>query len=320
MITVLGSLNMDLFIETERLPRPGETVPGKNFRATPGGKGANQAVAIARMGAEVTMLGAVGDDAFGREMLGQLSAAGVKTDAIVRREQIASGTAMIAVDAAGQNQIVVAPGANSTLTAADVCRDADLIRQSMALVAQLETPSDAVKTALRLAREAGVVTVLNPAPAIPLPDELLHMCDWIIPNETEAATLSGVEVKSREEAASAARSIRQRSGAKGVAVTLGGQGVWVEHSLFTGHIPAFLVPVLDTVGAGDTFIGAFVTRLAGGAGPREAGIFASAAAAIAVTRRGAQAGIPALGEVEAFLRDSASPRASPPGDHPPARC
>jgi ribokinase len=320
MITVVGSLNMDLFIETERLPRPGETVPGTNFRTTPGGKGANQAFAIARMGAEVTMLGAVGDDAFGKELLGQLASAGVKTDAVLRRDRIPSGTAMIVVDASGQNQIVVAPGANGTVTPDDVIRQAGLIRKSAALVAQLETPLDAVKAALRLAREAGVPTVLNPAPAIPLPDELLHLCDWIISNETEAAELSSIEVKSRYDAASAARKIRQRSSAKGVAVTLGGLGVWIEHSLFTGHIPAFRVPVLDTVGAGDTFIGAFVTRLAGGAEPREVGIFASAAAAIAVTRRGAQAGIPALGEVEAFFRENISAEASAPGDHPPARC
>lgn len=302
MVTVVGSFNMDLFIETERFPTPGEAVHGRNFRRAPGGKGANQACALARLGTPAAIIGAVGQDAFGDEMVANLMEAGVSTRGVARRADTPSGTAMIVLDAAGQNQIVVANGANDTLTAADVAAHRDLFAQSRAVVAQLETPLPSVEAALRLAREARVPAVLNPAPFTPVGDALLHLCDWIIPNENEAAKLGGVDVRDAATAASAAVAIKLRSACPRVLVTLGANGVWLDTPEFTGHVPGFKVKAVDTVGAGDTFIGAFVTRLVDGAGPREAARFGCAAAAIAVTRRGAQASIPTRREVEAWLK------------------
>jgi ribokinase len=302
MITVVGSLNMDLFIETTRLPSPGETVLGRNFRGAPGGKGANQAVAIACMGGVCAMIGAVGNDSFGEEMLANLRAAGVDTNAVVRRADAASGVAMIIVDANGQNQIVVAGGANNTLSPDDIARQAALLRRSKAIVVQLETPLPAVDAALRLGREAGALTVLNPAPCLKLNDDVLRCCDWIVPNEIEAAQLSGVTVRGSADAATASKKLQERSGDANILITLGADGAWLDTNSFTGHVPGFKVPAVDTVGAGDAFIGAFVTRLMEGAEAREAARFGCAAAALAVTRRGAQAGIPFRAEVEAWLR------------------
>jgi ribokinase len=302
MITVVGSLNMDLFIETARLPAPGETVLGRNFRRASGGKGANQAVAVARMGSTCAMIGAVGDDAFGEEMLANLRATGVDSNAVARRAGVPSGVAIIAVDANGQNQIVVASGANETLSPEDIARHAALLRRSKAVVVQLETPLAAVAAALRLGREAGALTVLNPAPCLELNDDLLRLCEWIVPNEIEAAQLSGVTVRSRADAAMASKKLRGRSGGANVLITLGADGAWLATDSFAGEVPGFKVEAVDTVGAGDTFIGAFVTRLIEGAEAREAARFGCAAAALAVTRRGAPEGIPFRAEVEAWLR------------------
>ena len=305
MITVVGSFNLDLFIEVPRFPAPGEAIHGRNFRRAPGGKGANQACAVARLGQPAAMIGAVGQDAFGDEMIANLVALGVDVRGVTRRADVASGTAMIVLDASGQNQIVVANGANDTLTADEVRRHADVLQNSRAVIAQLETTPAATEAALRLSRAAGALAVLNPAPFSPVADDVLALCDWIIPNEGEAAKLSGVEVIDRATAAIAARKIQARSGCARVAVTLGAEGVWLDSPEFTGHVPGFRVQAVDTVGAGDTFIGAFVTRLVEGAGARDAARFACAAAAIAVTRRGAQSSVPTRAEVEALLRNHA---------------
>jgi ribokinase len=302
MITVVGSLNMDLFIETGRLPSPGETVLGRNFRRAPGGKGANQAVAVARMGGACAMIGAAGDDVFGEEMLANLRAAGIDTNAVAQGAGVASGIAMIVLDASGQNQIAVACGANETLSPDAIARHAALFRRSKAVVVQLETPLPTVEAALRLGREAGALTVLNPAPCLELSDDLLRRCDWIVPNEIEAAQLSGVAVRGGADADAASKKLRERSGGAKVLVTLGADGAWLDTDSFAGHVPGFKVPTVDAVGAGDTFIGAFVTRLMEGAEAREAARFGCAAAALAVTRRGAQASIPLRVEVEAWLR------------------
>lgn len=301
MITVVGSLNMDLIIETSRFPAPGEAIHGRNFRRSAGGKGANQAFAVARMGQACAMIGAVGDDVFGAEMLVNLSSAGVDTTRVYLRPETASGIAMILLDETGQNQIVLAGGANGSLTAEDVMNHAELIKQSHAVIAQLETTISATETALRLAREAGALAILNPAPATVASDSLLRLADWIIPNEIEAQQLTNVPVSNPLSASSAARILRNRSGSANIAITLGAQGVWLDTPPFTGHVPGFIATPVDTVGAGDTFIGAFVTRLAEGAKPQEAAHFACAAAAISVTRRGAQASIPSRSEVEAVL-------------------
>jgi len=301
MITVVGSFNMDLFIEAQRFPAPGEAMLGKNFRRAPGGKGANQAFAVARMGMKSAIIGAVGRDAFGEEMVGNLRSAGVDTRGVLRRKNIASGTAMIVLDASGQNQIVVANGANDTLTGEDVRLFGGLFRKSKAAIVQFETPMNSVETALRLARNFGALAVLNPAPFTPVSDRILRLADWIIPNEGEAAKLTRVEVRNTATAAKASAALKQRSRCRNILITLGAQGAWLDTPSFTGRVPGFKVKAVDTVGAGDTFIGAFVVRMVEGAEPREAARFGCAAAAIAVTRRGAQSSIPARAEVENWL-------------------
>jgi ribokinase len=301
MITVVGSLNMDLFIETPHLPRPGETVLGKNLRRTAGGKGANQALAAVRMGAKTALIGMVGHDLFGGEMVANLAAAGVGTDAILRRKGTASGMAMIAVDPTGQNQIVVAPGANATLSPENIARQKKWIYRSRAVIAQLEIPLSSVEAALRFGRKAGALTILNPAPGAPLTRSLLRLCDWIVPNETEAEMLTGVPLKSLRSAAIAAQALGKRAEGANVVITLGARGAWIHSASFIGHVPGFTVRAVDAVGAGDMFVGAFVTRLVEGTPPLAAARFACAAAAIVVTRRGAQAAMPTRAAVNAWV-------------------
>jgi ribokinase len=214
---------------------------------------------------------------------------------------------MIAVDANGQNQIVVASGANQTLSPDDIARHAALFQRSKAVVVQLETPLPAVEAALRLGREAGALTMLNPAPCLELSDDLLRCCDWIVPNEIEASQLSGVTIRDRADVTAASTKLRRRSGGANVLITLGADGAWLDADAFAGGVPGYKVEAVDTVGAGDTFIGAFVTRLVEGAAAQEAARFSCAAAALAVTRRGAQAGIPFRAEVEEWLRDPGGP-------------
>lgn len=300
MISVVGSLNMDLIIRVPRFPEPGEAIHGEDFRTACGGKGANQAYAIARMGRAVRMVGCVGMDAFGEAMIENLRAVGVDTGGILRRADVASGTAMILVDDTGQNEIVVAAGANRTLTAEEVGTLLADVAHTDAVVAQLETSLAATEAAMSLAHRAGKLSVLNPAPYAPLSDHLLQRCDFLIPNENEATRLSGIEVRDRETAAAAAAALRKR-GARNVLITLGAAGVWLDTMDERGHVPAYAVKAVDTVAAGDTFIGAFVARLVEGASVREAAQFGCAAAAIAVTRPGAQPSIPRRVEVEALM-------------------
>ncbi len=302
MFTVVGSLNMDLTLEVARFPRPGETVQGRNFRSSLGGKGANQAYSVACMGLPVAMIGAVGDDSFGSEMVAGLAAAGVEVSRVLRRADAASGTALITVDAAGQNQIVVANGANDTLNGADLSAALGDLRDCRALLVQLEVPIEAVQTAVRLAHAARVPVFLNTAPCLPLPDALLNCCDWIIANEQEATQLSGQAVSSPAEAGFAATALRRRAPRANIAITLGAAGAWIDSSGFTGHVPGFEVDPVDSVGAGDAWIGAFATRLLEGRPVEESARFAHLAAAIAVTRRGAQSSIPSRAEVESDPR------------------
>jgi ribokinase len=301
MITVVGSLNMDLIVRVPRFPEPGEAIHGEDLQTACGGKGANQAYAVARMGHPASMVGCVGQDGFGEAMLANLRTVGVDTANVQQRAGVPSGTALILVhDTSGQNEIVVASGANRTLTADDVRAAADLLYRSDAVIAQLETTLPATQVALSLARAAGRLSVLNPAPFAPLDDAFLALCDYLVPNENEAARLVGGEVCDLVSAARAAETLRAR-GARNVLITLGAGGVWVDAEAWRGHVPAFAVKAVDTVAAGDTFIGAFVTRLVEGADLRTAVQFGCAAAAIAVTRPGAQPSIPARQEVDAFL-------------------
>jgi ribokinase len=302
VITVVGSLNVDLVVNVPHFPCPGETVRGTNHRRTCGGKGANQAVAVARMGMPVALIGAVGCDSFGEELLANLAGSGVDNGGILSRPGVPTGTAMITLDAAGQNQIVVAGGANDTLTAPEMATLEDWLPESRALLLQLEIPLEAVFAAAERAHQHGVPVFLNVAPFAPVPEALLRLSAWIIANESEAAQLSGLPVTSIGEAALAAAELRRRVPTASIAITLGPDGVWIDSPDFTGQVPGFRVTIVDTVGAGDTWIGAFAARILEGVAAVEAARFANAAAALAVTRRGAQSGIPRRAEVEELLR------------------
>ena len=300
IVTLIGSLNIDLTIRVKNFPRAGETLFGHDFQTGYGGKGANQAYAVARMGGQAVMIGSVGDDDFGSTLLANMRNVGADVSHIFRRARTPSGVALITLNAEGQNHIVVATGANATLSAADVTGLADVLRASKAVVSELETSLPATTTALRIAREADVLTVLNPAPYSPIPDELLTLCDFVIPNESEASNLTGIEVRDVDTARLASQKLKAK-GARNALITLGAQGVWVDSAGFVGLVPAYLVKPVDTVAAGDVFIGAFVTRLCEGADVFSAAQFGCAASAIAVTRPGAQPSIPARDDVGAFM-------------------
>ncbi|HET9320168.1 MAG TPA: ribokinase [Bryobacteraceae bacterium] len=304
-IVVVGSLNMDFVVRVEHLPAPGETVLGRNFQMFPGGKGANQAVAAAKLGGnsvDVRMIGRVGYDVFADHLKASLSAAGVDVAAVHATRSQSTGVALISVDRAGQNSIVVASGANHELAAADVEAMRPVFRAARLALFQLETPLDTVAAALGLAREEGLTTILDPAPAQPLTAGLLERVDILTPNETEALGLLG-RAPARvtpAEAVELAEALR-RMGPKIVIVKLGDQGCFAHAGLTQGHFSGFPVEVKDTTAAGDTFNAALAVALAEGAPLDHALRFANAAAAISVTRPGAQASAPSRREVDTFL-------------------
>lgn len=301
MIVVVGSLNMDLVVRAPRLPRPGETLSGGPFATYPGGKGANQAVAAARLGAQVAMVGRVGEDAFGSELAGVLAAAGVDASEVRVAPGTASGVALIAVEDGGQNMIVIAPGANAALDAAAVQAAAPLISSCRALLLQLESPLPAVTAAARLARAAGATVIFNPAPAPagPLPPDLLASVDYIAPNETEAAALLGDDVPA--DPLDLARALRERLGVPAAVVTLGERGAALADASGAVLQPAFPVRAVDATAAGDAFIGGFAAALVAGLPPSEALRWGCAAGALATTRPGAQASLPTRAELLALL-------------------
>src|SRR6266849_10684042 len=303
-IVVVGSLNMDFVVGVRELPVPGETVLGSNFQMFPGGKGANQAVAAAKLGGQsvqVRMIGRVGYDLFADHLKASLSAAGVDVSAVHATRSQATGVALISVDRAGQNSIVVASGANGELAAADVEAMRPVFRGARLALFQLETPLDTVAGALAIARQEGLQTVLDPAPAQPLPAEVLERVDILTPNETEALRLLGRPPArvSPGEAIEIADALR-RLGPKTVIVKLGDQGCLAHDGMEPRHFPCFPVDVKDTTAAGDTFNAALAVALAEGKPMDEAIPFANAAAAISVTRLGAQASAPGRAEVEEF--------------------
>jgi len=290
LITVLGSLNMDLVALTDRAPNLGETVTGREFRTIPGGKGANQAVAAARAGGRVAMAGAVGSDAFGEEMVGTLRRDGIETE-LVRRASGASGTAHIVVDGRGQNAIIVIPGANGTVLGLTEA-DREQIRASSHLLMQLELPLCVVEEAAAVAHAAGVQVVLTPAPARALPASLLAHVDWLIPNEHEAVLLAGGG--SPEAAAEVLL-----GAVRNVVVTLGARGcLWRSQSGETAAVAAPRVNAVDTTAAGDTFAGALAVALSEGRPVPDALRWACKAAAISVTRLGASPSMPTRREIE----------------------
>jgi ribokinase len=294
---VIGALNMDLVVQVERLPRPGETIVGEDLLRAAGGKGGNQAVAAARLGADVSMVGRVGHDAFGRELSRLLRDADVSTRWVQGAER-PTGAALIFVDSHGENSIAVAPGANLELLPEDVPRRA--IEAAEVVVASLEVSIASIEEAFRLARLASVQTVLNVAPATRVPTSLLDLADVIICNELELGTLVGRSVSDGHEAA-AARQVR-RFAEQVVVVTLGARGALAIAGAEVAEVPAFSVEVVDTTGAGDAFVAGFVVGRSSAAGVAEALGWGSAAGALATTRRGAQPSMPTLAEVKALLR------------------
>jgi ribokinase len=298
-VTVIGSLNMDLVVRAPRLPLPGETLAGHTFAQAAGGKGGNQAVAAARLGARVAMIGCVGADAHGDALRAGLEAEGIDCAGLATSASASTGVALIVVDDASQNAIVIVAGGNGDVSADTIARHEATLAAADVLICQLETPVDAVEATLRAGRRLGRTVVLNPAPAVaPLPAGWLPLVDYLIPNEVEAAMLTGRSVGTPEQAEAAARAL-QAGGARNVLITLGARGVLaLTADGAARHYPAPAVNAVDTTAAGDTFIGGFSARLAAGAEVDAAIRFAQRAAAVSVTRAGAQPSIPTLAELD----------------------
>lgn len=298
-IVVVGSSNTDMVIKSQRLPLPGETLLGGTFLMNPGGKGANQAVAAARLGGRVAFVCKTGSDLFGDQSEALYRAEGIDTAHVLRDDQAPSGVALITVDGSGENCIVVAPGANDLLTAEDIDRAEGLFDEAALLVMQLEIPLPTVAHAARMARRKGVRVLLNPAPAPvqPLAPELLADVDILVPNHTEAELMSGIRVTDWESAERAAAAIRAQ-GVPTVLVTLGALGVAVCDAGRFVRVPAVKVDAVDTTAAGDTFCGALAVGLCEGMELERAAAFATRAAAVSVTRMGAQTSVPLRSELD----------------------
>ena len=301
-IIVIGSLNMDLVVQTQKAPAAGETVAAGSFLTIPGGKGANQAVAAARLGGAVPvrMLGRVGADGFGAQLLQNLASEGIDTSQVRQLPGISTGVALIIVEQSGENRILIVPGANGQVAPADVTALDEWIRAAGMLVLQFEIPMQTVERSIRLANAADVPVLLNPAPAYPLPADFLARVDILVLNEVECGMLAGMPVSDAPGALAAGQKLL-RGRTRLVVVTLGPKGAVAVSPEGGWHIPAFPVQAVDTTAAGDTFIGGLAVSLIQGKPLRESVTFASAAAALAVTRVGAQSSIPYLREVEAFL-------------------
>lgn len=300
-IVVLGIFNADAAYRADRMPRLGETVLGQSFVLGPGGKGSNQAVAAARAGGAVHIITRLGDDAFAQMARDLWATAGITPEVTVDASSY-TGSAFIFLEAAtGQNAIIVAPGAAGHLSALDVENHRALIEGAGVFLTQLEQPLDAALRGLQIARAAGVTTILNPAPAADLTDQMLALCDILTPNESEAEALTGISVTTQDEAIAAADALIAR-GVGAVVLTMGDKGVLYRRGDVTLHIPARAPgPVVDTTGAGDAFNGGLAVALAQGAGIEDALRFASAVAGLSVTRPGAAASMPDRAEVYAFL-------------------
>lgn len=296
-VVVIGSINMDMVARSARLPAPGETLVGEAFDMAPGGKGGNQAVAAARLGAHTAFVGRLGTRLHGADLLEALGREGVDCAGVVADPQALPGIAVIMVASeGGENSIVYVPGSNAMLSPEDVQAAAGLLQAARVVVAQLEVPLPAIARGFALARAAGVVTVLNAAPALALDDALLAQTDWLVLNETELAELAGAPVADLAQIALAAERLRAR-GATRVLVTLGAQGALLCDAAGTQHLPAQVVDAVDTVGAGDTFVGGLATGLAEGMAPTPAIQLGLAAASIAVSRSGVQSAMPRRSEI-----------------------
>jgi ribokinase len=298
---VFGSINMDLVVKIPRLPVPGETLLGREFFTSSGGKGANQAVALARLGVPTQMVGRVGKDSFGSELVSSLQTAGVQTEYVLVDKEVTSGIAAIAVDDTGENQIIIIPGANGRVDATDVERLTSLLPGASALLLQLEIPMSAVLAAAQAARYAGVTVILDPAPAqIKIPDELYGLIDIITPNEIEAGQLVGFAVNEQNSAIKAAAILRQR-GVTAI-IKLGDRGVVYATQEETFFVPAFSVAAVDTVAAGDAFNGGLAAALVEGLSLRQAVVWGAAAGALAATKPGAQSAMCDRQTLDKFIK------------------
>lgn len=303
MIIVLGSINMDLVVEAPRLPKPGETLRGRAFHSGPGGKGANQAVAAALQGATTRLIGRVGADDFGDQLVKGIRASGVGVSGVNVDHDAPTGLALITVADDGEDAIVTVRGANANVGRDELDALERQLARAIVLMIQLEIPMQVVTTAAAMAREAGVIVVLDPAPAADLPSELLANVSWITPNETETEVLIGIVPSDDESAARAADVIRDR-GVDRVAITLGSRGCFYSGPDGAFAVPAPKVRTIDSVGAGDAFNGALAAALLAGRSPAEMLRRACAAGAVATTRRGAQASLPTAAEMERALKES----------------
>lgn len=295
-VLVIGSLNADLVVRAPRFPKPGETISGEGLQIIPGGKGANQAVAAARQGASVGMVGRVGKDSFGPFLLNSLRSDHIDASHVIVDES-ATGTAIIVVDSNGQNSIVLSPGANGKVSTQDI--DA-LNADAQILLLQLEIPIEIVIHAAKWGRQKGMIVILNPAPARELPDALISNVDHLLPNETELNLLTGVPVKDIPSAEQAAKVLLKR-GAQTVIVTLGGNGAMIVNQKIVKHVSPFKVDVVDTTAAGDAFIGGFASALLRGLELDEAVKHGNACGALATTKFGAQPSLPTKEETERFM-------------------
>lgn len=300
MITVIGSLNMDLVTNASRMPKVGETIMGKSFKQVPGGKGANQADAIAKLGSAVKMVGCVGEDELGNMLVQSLQKDGVDVSDVVRVKGISTGIASITVDNDGNNCIIVVAGANDMLDVERIQEAIDAIKEASVVVAQLEVPIETVKYALRAAKQLGKTTILNPAPASELDDEMLASIDILIPNETELEAISGIKVTNDEDIFSAAQLLINK-GVRELIVTLGEKGCIHVTGQGSNSYKAHKVKAVDTTAAGDSFIGALAAAISEGKVLKDAIAFATAVGALTVTKEGAQSSLPLRAEVKEFM-------------------
>ena len=297
-ICVIGSLNMDLVVNVDTMPKPGQTIIGSNFKEVPGGKGANQAVAMARLNGNVSMIGKVGEDGFGQTLINSLKNDKVDTT-YIQTSKGATGVALITVDKNAQNSIVVSPGANFEVKEDDIDNNIEAIKNSDIVVLQLETPLNTIKYALNKAKELNKYTILNPAPAVKLDDEIIKNVDLLTPNETELEIISGVSIETEEDIQKAAQ-IMIEKGVKELIVTLGSKGslyINKEKSMFK---KAYKVEAADTTAAGDSYTGALAVALSQDKNIEDAMDFASKVGALSVLKEGAQSSLPTLEDVKNF--------------------
>lgn len=299
MVIVVGSLNMDLVIRAPKIPRPGETVLGSDFKQVSGGKGANQADAAAKLGMKTKMLGAVGNDTMGKHLKVSLEKDKVDVEMVLEKNHIPTGIAAIVVEDSGNNAITVAPGANLFFSSHDLKKMEKAFQEADIMLVQLESPLDTVKTALKLAKENNVTTILNPAPAMELDHEIFTLVDILTPNETELELLSNMETNSIENVVAAGKSLLEK-GISELVVTLGSQGSIHIGKNITKMYPAYKVKAVDTTAAGDSFNAALAVWLAKGYSMEEAILFATKVGAMTVTKNGAQTSLPLLDEVLEF--------------------